>query len=139
MTYISYKKRQRYTADQVNRRMEGMGLSTVEPADSEFLPEVVDGAMEELSDGEKYNDIATLVKGEYTPDVLIAWARLAQALKLSVSLTDYSGHKIRMLKPEDERRASALRNLRSRAMTARRDSAITALLADDGIKPEDDD
>ncbi len=139
MTYISYKKRQRYTADQVNRRMEGMGLSTVEPADSEFLPEVVDGAMEELSDSEKYNDIATLVKGEYSPDVLIAWARLAQALKLSVTLTDYNGDKIRMLKPGDERRASALRNLRSRAMTARRDSAITALLADDGIKPEDDD
>lgn len=137
--YISYRKRQRYTADQVSERMTALGLSLAEPGDAEFTDGGVKLEMLALSDAEKYDDIATLVKGEYRPDVMIAWAKLAASLALSVTITDYSGFKIRALKPEGERYERALAVLKSREMTARRDAAIISLLADDGIKPEDPD
>ena len=91
-----------------------MSTDTIEYTAELFSGEQITAAIEALSDYERYADVATLYSGEYEPETLEAFAKLARTLKLPVS-TRYGNLTIRREKPHAERREIALRELQRKA------------------------
>jgi hypothetical protein len=92
-----------------------MSTTTPEITAELFSGEQIVTAISELSDYERYADIATLSAGdEYQPEVLEAFAKLARVLKLPVS-TRYGNMVIRREHPIEKLRESALYNLQRKA------------------------
>jgi hypothetical protein len=129
--HITYSQRTKYADDVVTKRMTKLGIPTDVVTDDQFTNGQVSEEMEALSDYAKYADAATLAEGDYSPDQIIAFAKLASAMGAMVTVANYQGLKVRNLKAEDARRASALANLRDKLTNERRDAAIRTLLEED--------
>jgi hypothetical protein len=74
-----------------------------------FSGEQIATALNQLSDYERYTEVATLAGGEYEPATLKAFAELARTLKLNVRAS--YNFTIRREQPLEARRNSALHNL----------------------------
>lgn len=81
-----------------------------ELAAEQFTEAEIQEAMEKLPDYQKYEEISVLRKGTYAPSVIAAFAKLADSLGQPVMLDGYQ-LAISALKPEEDRRKAALREL----------------------------
>jgi hypothetical protein len=79
-----------------------------------FSGEQIATAISQLGDYERYADVATLSAGEYEPETIEAFAKLARTLKAPVLLSSYR-FVIRRELSLETRRATALRNLQAQA------------------------
>lgn len=82
--------------------------------DEMFSGEQITGALGELADYERNDEIVTLAAGTYEPVVLELFAKLARALGTKVG-SKYGSFCIIREKPLAERRESAISNLRRKA------------------------
>lgn len=84
---------------------------TARYGDTLFTKEQIAEAIENLNGREAYQDVASLeLKDETPPEVLTAFASLAKALKLNVSIK-YDALYIRRRKPDTELRDMAVERL----------------------------
>lgn len=79
-----------------------------------FSGEQIAEAIGKLSDYHRYADVATLTNGDYGPETLEAFAKLARTLGLRVATTGYN-LTIRREVPHEKQREAALRNLQAQA------------------------
>ena len=85
-----------------------------EYTDEMFSGKQIAEAVSALASYSKYTDVATLASREYGPDVLEAFAKLARALKLPVTIESWR-LVIREEKPIEEQRLAAIQNLQYKA------------------------
>ena len=79
-----------------------------------FSDEQIAKAISELSSYNKYKDIATLTAGDYNPEVIEAFAKLARALKSAIR-SEYGNLKVVQELPYADQLKSALATLKYQA------------------------
>ena len=82
--------------------------------DDMFSGEQIAEAIAAQSPYDKYTDVATLRQGEYKPETLEAFAKLARTLGGNIT-TSYGNMAVQRERPIEERRLTALYALRAKA------------------------
>lgn len=129
---LSYKERQRYSNEQVEEEMNLLGIPTDYPAENEFSEDEITDAIAGLSDYYLWEDVATLKAGNYNSKVIVAFANLASALGSDMT-ADANGMRVRQATSDQQRRDTAVSNLKSKVYQENRDVAIRSLMSRDGL------
>lgn len=113
-----------FTYNEVSEEVKRLALPWAK--DEDFTENEITDAVSSLNDWELSTVVANLKVKKVTADTLAAFAKLAATLGASVN-TAYEGLEISRDTTPDERRASAVQSLRSKANERNREAARLSL------------